>query len=406
MDDGVNGLKVMNICFLCRNIHKNQGGIETFVREFSKALCGQGHTVHIIASNNGALYRQPWAEHLHLHSIDLKETPFPGYWRLDTVFPIDDIRFALAAANKLEQIKKKFPIDIVEVMDYHRQGFGVALNKKTPMFLRLHGWVFNRQDGRVNPVKSLSIKERFQWHLQQKCIKEADGIAAVSKDFADFAQEIWKFDQKAVRVIHNAVNADVYRPVHMVRERAMIFAARLAKIKGVTVLAEAMADVAQKHPDVKIYFAGPNLYWPEEKMTAQEFILSKVLAKNVVFLGEVSSQTIIGYYQKCMICVLPSIYEPFGITALEAMASGCVLIASDIGGLKEIVDHGQNGLSVPAGDAKALAEMIKRVLEDEHLRMTCSQGGVEKVRKQFSYQKLINQSLDAYSETIERLSTK
>lgn len=393
----------MNICFLCRNILRDNGGIETYTREMAKALSGKGHTVHIIAENKGGLYREGLGGSIHVHTVTVRERPFPGYWTVDRFLPLDDLRFSRAAATKINELLNKNAIDIIESMDYFRQGFWFALRKKAPFFMRLHGWVFNRQEGRTNPFKNLTPRERFSWYMLQKCIDAADGISAVSFDFADFAKEIWNFGNKKVRIIYNAIDASPFTPdAQTTREPSVLFVARMAKIKGIITLADAIPDVLKDFPYVKFYFAGKDLYLSDKKMTSQEYILSKAPAPNVIFLGELPWQQIIPYYQRCLMCVLPSLYEPFGITALEAMASGCALVASRAGGLKEIVEHEKDGLLTPAGDAGALAGSIKRFLRENSLREKCADNARMKIGNKFNYDKIIEETIAAYGEAITR----
>ena len=398
----------MNIVLLCENFFKDCGGIETFAREFAVALGRRGHRVHVIAKDVGNRNRDLRAQGVETHAIPLKETPFSGYWKIDSFFPLDDLRFAHAAAKKIYELNRKDPLDIVEAMDYFRQGIWLAINKKFALFLRLHGWMFNRQDGRVNPIKKMNMREKFLWHFQQKCIKEADGVAAVSKDFRDFVREVWRVGNKPLGVIHNAVDSTRYttgKPQEQ-REQAIIFAARLAKIKGIKVLADSAAEILKEFPEVKFYFAGKNVPWAEEGITAQDYLTQKIPSRNLVILGEVAAHEVTPYYQRCQICVLPSLYEPFGIMALEAMACGCALVASASGGLKDIVEDGEDGLLVTPNDSKALAAAILRFFKDVRLREKCSQNGVKKVRDRFNYDRLVDESIVAYQDAIRNFQDK
>jgi glycogen(starch) synthase len=94
----------------------------------------------------------------------------------------------------------------------------------------------------------------------------------------------------------------------------------------------------------------------------------------------VGDDTLHALYRAADLCIVPSIYEPFGIVALEAMASGCVCIVADTGGLREVVPgDGTVGLRFPAGDADALRVLIERVLEDESERSRLAAGAREHV---------------------------
>jgi glycosyltransferase involved in cell wall biosynthesis len=393
----------MIICILCRNLHKDLGGIETFVREFSYALATDGHKVHIIAQDKGDLYRDPIHANITVHDIDLKEKPFYGFWFIDSFFPIEELRFAFAALNQIKKISRSVRIDIVEVMDYFRQGIGLALNGRYPLFLRLHGWMFNKPGYWKADERSLSLKEKCQRFFLQICINKADGIAAVSKSFADYASTVWKIPGHQLSIIHNAVDINKYNPGHgQSRETAIIFSSRLIKNKGVVVLVDALTQVFKESPDLKIYFAACDQLWAQDKIMAKDYISGKLPAKNIQFLGAIPSEDVINYYRKCKISVLPSLYEPFGLAALEAMACGCAIIATKSGGPAEFIKNEQNGLLVEANNPQDLTQAIEKFMTNGALRESCARNALELVKQQYTYQRLVKESLEAYRQAIQR----
>ena len=90
------------------------------------------------------------------------------------------------------------------------------------------------------------------------------------------------------------------------------------------------------------------------------------------FLGWIGDDVLHSLYRIADLCVVPSIYEPFGLVALEAMASGCPCIVADTGGLREVVPHDEVGLRFRARDPESLAEVAERVLADDELCATAS----------------------------------
>jgi len=391
----------MNICFICRNIFSDRGGIETYTLELARALGAQGHMVHIVAQNKGELLRTYKSKGVNLHPIDFVEHPFIGYWMLDRFFPIDDLRFSIAAAKEIRNLSHSNKIDIVEATDYFRTGFWIALKRKTPFLLRLHGWFFNRQDGRINPLGSLSIRERFLLYMQQITIDRADVISAVSSDFANFSSEIWKINNNKLQVILNAVDVLKFTPDHTFsKEPSVLYVGRLIKNKGVLTLADAIPAILEYYPQTKFVFAGKDMYLKDLGCTARDYILKKAPAANAVFLGEITADELLYHYRKSSVVVLPSFYESSGIVCLEAMACGCAIVASDVGGIKDMIIHEKHGLLVPPGKPKELANAVVRLFQDEALREICSKNAVQKCVKEFNYDKLVSNTLAVYEETI------
>ena len=392
----------MNICILCRNIHKDLGGIETFVREYSYALGLEGHMVHIIAQDRGGFYREPIHPNVKIHDIALNDKPFIGYYYINSFFPIEEVYFAWKALQKIDALSKTMSIDIVEIMDYFRQGIALAIKGKFPLFLRLHGWMFNKQGVWKYDEKALSSKERWQRRFMQICINKADGIASVSKSFAQYAASVWKIPTDKLSIIHNAVDVQKFNPGNVqARETSIIFSSRMLKNKGVVDLVDALIQVFKKFPELKVYFAGSDQRWDDDKMMAKEYILKRLPAQNLVFLGVIPSEDIINYYRKCKISVLPSLYEPFGLSALEAMACGCAIVATKAGGLVEFIDSGINGILVEINAPNELAQAIEKFIMDDPFRDSCTRNAVQKVGEQFTYKNLTKQSLLAYRSAIE-----
>jgi glycogen(starch) synthase len=105
------------------------------------------------------------------------------------------------------------------------------------------------------------------------------------------------------------------------------------------------------------------------------------LMEHGTFLGWIGDDVLHSLYPISDICVVPSIYEPFGLVALEAMASGCPCLVADTGGLREVVPHEEAGLRFRARDPGALAEMAIRVLCDEQLGQRLVSEGLEHIRR-------------------------
>ncbi len=113
------------------------------------------------------------------------------------------------------------------------------------------------------------------------------------------------------------------------------------------------------------------------------------------FLGWIGDDVLHSLYPIADICVVPSIYEPFGLVALEAMASGCPCIVADTGGLREVVPHEEAGLRFRPRDPEALAEMTVRLLGDEQLGQRLVDEGLEHIRR-FDWADIAEQTAEVY----------
>ena len=392
----------MNIIFLCRLFHQFRGGLESYTYEMARALAARGHAVHIICEDKGDFYRHTLEDGIHVHAIAYNENPFPGSWKINSIIPLHDILYSRKAAEKIHALIKTTGIDIVEAPDVQEQGFWYAWNKRTPFFLRLHGWFFMRKFSTLEkPRQRLSLRKAILKKMQRNSILKADGVATVSSDFAGFIREFWNLKNNPIDVIHNAVDTSLFHAADGQRELSVLFVGRMEHKKGIRVLARAIPAVLREFPNVKFYFAGRNTRLDSGSETAYEYILKYAPKDSVVFLGELATQALIPYYQKIAIGVFPSLYEPFGIVALESMACGCATIASRVGGLMDIIDHERDGLLVQPGDHEELSIAIIRFFKEESLRKNCSINAIKKVKEQFTMDKLVDHTLAAYQRAVE-----
>jgi glycogen synthase len=117
------------------------------------------------------------------------------------------------------------------------------------------------------------------------------------------------------------------------------------------------------------------------------------------FLGWIGDDVLHSLYRIADVCVVPSIYEPFGLVALEAMASGCPCIVADTGGLREVVPHNEAGLRFRARDSEALGEMVERLLTDTGLRDRLVAEGSEHVLR-FDWADVAESTAEVYAELV------
>ncbi len=407
----------MNICLLCRNFHQDSGGIETFTAHYARALSEAGHSVHILCQDEGDLNRGRLGQNIFVHHVPFDDDLFPGVWKIERFLPLNDLRYSKAVAKKIESVQAEYALDIVETFDYFRQGFIYARrHNRLPVFFRLHGWsrkwghtpfptpfptqeTLGREMG-CDPISTtLSLKERISWAMQRDTLLKADGLAAVSRDTADFVKQVWRINRN-IKTIYNAVDSQIFSPNGKKDPCQILFAGRLIPRKGIDVMAQALPLVIKEFPDVQLAVAGADAFSSDGKKNSQ-MLREAIGAKNFEYLGTLPPDQLKIWLRKSSILIMPSYDEGLPLSALEAMASGCALIASTAGGLKELIHHEKDGLLVNPGDAMMLAKAILRLLQDEALRLKLAANGLKKVRTAYSYQKLVEESLKAYQEAIK-----
>jgi glycosyltransferase involved in cell wall biosynthesis len=221
--------------------------------------------------------------------------------------------------------------------------------------------------------------EPMHWRLDEK-IARARFVACIS-DFcrsqamAFSSREHWD----KLHIVHCGVDPDRYAPMERSGPPHLLFVGRLAAVKGVPVLFEALEGLAAKHPDLRVTMIGDGPERGVLETEADERGLSAV----VDFVGYKNQSEVADALAETDALVLPSFAEGVPVVLMEAMAAGRPVITTQIAGVPELVENGESGHLVPPGDAAALANAIDAVLSDPDARMRMGHAGREKVRAEF-----------------------
>jgi D-inositol-3-phosphate glycosyltransferase len=189
-------------------------------------------------------------------------------------------------------------------------------------------------------------------------------------------------------------------------DRMILFVGRIEPLKGVDTLIKAVACLQLKNlkEPVRLAVIGGNPDAAPEEISEEMASLQKLcddltVGKMVAFLGKRDQDTLPYYYSAAEVVVMPSYYESFGMVALEAMACGTPVIASQVGGLAFLVQDGITGYTVPAEDHEALCERLTAILGDESLRLRMGQNAAEYARN-YDWEKIAKQIVKVYGELI------
>ena len=179
---------------------------------------------------------------------------------------------------------------------------------------------------------------------------------------------------------------------------------RLIDWKGTKFLIAAMPAVLEKFPDTKLIIIGTG---PERDGLTRN-VRELGISDQVEFSGAISAADLPSYYRSADVFVLPSINragktEGLGVVLLEAMASGCPVIGSNIGGIPDIITDGKNGFLVPEQDPTALAEKIIRIMSDAEMREKFRKNGYARIQESFTWTAIADQFSSVYSQVLGKL---
>jgi glycosyltransferase involved in cell wall biosynthesis len=298
---------------------------------------------------------------------------------------------AWAFARELE--RRAVPIQAIRVRaDVDPIAYGevlAALVRARPRVLHthlVHADVYGQLAGASLRVPlRVSTKHGFNWFRESRFFALADRAVAsfahlhiaISRGLARYLAEVEGFEEDAFEIVHYGLRASEDATPYAGGEPRLLCVGRLIPVKGHLVLFRAVAQARSRVPGLQLDIAGHGPLEPALRSYVRELGLQEA----VRFLGFVSP--VQAALESAAIVVVPSLGEGFGMVALEAMERARAVIASDVGGLPEIVVDGETGLVVPAGDAEALAEAIVALAGDLERAAEMGRLGRERALRAF-----------------------
>ncbi len=260
--------------------------------------------------------------------------------------------------------------------------------------------------------------------IERTAYENADGVVAVSRAMRDDVQTLYAVRPERVRVIHNGIDPDEYRPrpaPDVLRRLGVdpdlpivLFVGRITRQKGILHLVRA---IRYMRPGVQVVLCAGAPDTPEiaAQMSALVEAATREAAAAVVWIPEMLSKPdVIALYTHAALFVCPSVYEPFGIINIEAMACETPVVASAVGGIPEIVVPGETGLLVrfeaegggspeprdPEAFSLALAAAVNELLAAPERRLVMGRAARARVVGRFSWQRIAEATLDFYRELL------
>jgi glycogen synthase len=263
----------------------------------------------------------------------------------------------------------------------------------------------------------------FSLWVEKTALEMADAIIAVSRETKGDIERLFNVDPASVHVIHNGVDLEQYRKVDSIAALKrydidpstpyLLFVGRITRQKGFQHLLRAIPFMNPGFQIVLCAAAPDTPEMAEEMKTGMES--AKAQRPGVIWINEMVDQPATReLYSHAAVFVCPSIYEPFGIINLEAMACETAVVASAVGGIKEVVVDGETGFLVPLGQtkensfeptdsekfARGLAERINRLMKDRQLRENFCRAGRKRVEEQFSWASIAQKTKALYKTLV------
>ena len=381
-----------------------------YVHDINRHLVRQGHQVCVVTPGRPG--------------IPLRET-FDGVEVVRFPFELpEDLTYGRVAQSKVTSLAKlnrlfimaryliaQYRSSVAEARRFHADIvhghwaiptgpalIAVARKLKIPSVITMHGGdvYVNVAEGYDFPTRWY-VKPVLEWTL-----RSASALTAISEDCKLHALHAGA-RESSITVVMNGADLRRFSPAQEGTNPSaefgphMIFACRqLFPRKGIRFLIEAVAALKPKYPDIRLIIAGDGFERPKLEELAQQL----GIAEATRFLGWCANKELPRYYRGCAVSVIPSLEEGFGIPAAEAMGCEIPVVATDAGGLPEVVEDGVTGFVVPKGNAAALAESMDRLLADAALRDKMGKAGRIRALQRFDWDRSVERFTDVYAEIL------
>lgn len=375
------------------------GGLGQHVFDISRFLAKQDMEVHIITPRVRGAEDYLFENGVHIHRVGspvFKEENFKS-WTF--AFNSEAIRKAV----NLHMEGKGF--NIVHAHDWLVAYAGRAIAKifELPLITTIHATEHGRNLG-LHSRMQIEINE-----IEKNLALEADQVICCSNYMLDEISNLFGLKEEDINIIPNGVDPSLFLSLPKnpsfafdKNDKIIFFIGRLVPEKGVKELINAFALVNKKIPKAKLVIGGRG----PQKSILDRLCLDLAINENVIFTGFIREKDRNFVYYCADVAVFPSLYEPFGIVALEAMATNTPVIVSNVGGLAEIVEDNITGLVSQAGSVEELADKICEVLSNHDLAENLALNASKTLDTVYSWDVIAKQTIDVYMNTIEKLSKK
>ena len=373
------------------------GGLARHCEGLCESLVAQGHQVHVLTV---APEEESKGKTQILKGVQVDYVLHPPV-------PTEDFLGWVRRFNQqLREIAPVFhqeqPFDLIHCHDWLTAEAGIALQEKwkIPLSATLHATESGRMDG-IHHALQRHIHKMEEW-----LVHKADDVIVCSKAMKEELQTLFQVPDSKIGVFPNGIQPDTQPPLSpeeraQVRKRyvtedqkLILFVGRMVHEKGARYLVEAMPHLLGNMPNAKAVLVGRGPYLEEVQRRSQKLRVDQ----HVHFTGYLPEEELQDLIRVADIGAFPSLYEPFGIVALEAMAAGMPVVVSDVGGLAEIVADEYSGLKVPSKSGAHLAWAILRLLTHQDLAQKLAHNAQQAVQQRFAWEIITEQTVQWWQQ--------
>lgn len=370
------------------------GGIAPHVYNLSKALSELGTKIMVVTCDFPGVPERERIGNVEVHRVDSYKAPTSDFasWAYTMNSNLQDYAAELLASDEES-------IDIIHAHDWLVAEAAIGLKHmfRIPMVATIHSTEHGRRNG-IHTDYHRMLHETEIWLAQ-----EAWKIICCSNYMSSHVISVLGTPNDKIVTITNGVDPDKFsqpfdkeafrRKYASPDEKIVLYVGRMVYEKGLKVLFNAARKVFRS-TNAKFVLVGEGYL----KGSLSKMVLDEGLAHKLYFTGYLDDNEVKLLFRTADVCVVPSLYEPFGIVCLEAMAAGTPVVVSNTGGLSEIIHHEKNGVTVCPGDPDSLAWGIIRVLTDKPFSERIAADALRRVKEVYSWRAIAKKTQDFYND--------
>lgn len=378
------------------------GGISPHVYFLSRSLAKNNVKVHVVTCDFPGAPAHENIDGVEVYRIDSYKNPSPDFATWVYLMNLNMQKEAAALAARLPD-----PIDVFHAHDWLVATTGIGLKHvfRKPLLVTMHSTEIGRRDG-LHTTTERMIHETEAWLTYEawRAICCSDYMVQHVK---------WAFGLPAdkLSMVPNGVNSHVYDSLEkqdlrnfrlkfaLPSEMIVLYVGRLVYEKGIHILINAVPKILAK-VDAKFVIVGSG--YMQEQLS--NIVKSMGLEHKVLFTGFLDEEDLQKLQKVSSVSVVPSLFEPFGIVALEAMAAKSPVVVSDTGGLGEIVHHDSTGVKVYPNNTDSLAWGIIKVLTDDNYARAIRENAYRVITEKYDWEKIAQQTRHLYEAVLGEYS--
>ena len=361
----------MNVGITC---YPTYGGSGIVATELGMELAARGHEVHFITYAN-PIRLDPDTPRIHYHEVEVSTYPLFQY-----------PPYCLALAGRMAEVAESYNLDLLHVHYAIPHSIAAMLAQQMMAPMRRLPYITTLHGTDITLVGA----DPSYFGITKFSIEKSDGITSISDNLREKTVEIFGVPNE-IRVIKNFVNCDLYRPDNEKKgaaayapngEKLLIHLSNFRPVKRVLDCIRILAEVRKSVP-ARLLMVGDG----PERGPAEHLARSLKVDRDVMFLGK--QNHVERLIPLAHVLLMPSEMESFGLAALEAMACGVVPVATRVGGVPELITHGEDGFLEGVGDIEAQAARVVELLSDDALHWKMAKAGRWNAGERFCTDRII-----------------